>query len=118
MRKVYRLVRKIAELYIRVYPDLSDGIGPWCDTKAKVMQTAAYLHHHVPDTVFPQTDRVFDNSTAFDTTDDVFGHDPPLSNRAIVSFLPWCQFATLGLLEWTSMPDTRKHIAQKAQVVD
>ena len=58
------------------------------------MQTAAYLHHHVPDTVFPQTDRVFDNSAAFDTTDDVFGHNPALGNRAIVSFLLRCQFTT------------------------
>lgn len=82
------------------------------------MQTAAHLHHHVPDTVFPQADCVFDHSAAFDTTDYVFGHDPALGNRAMVCFLRGGPFATLWLLKRARMLHTLKQKAQKAYIVD
>jgi hypothetical protein len=115
----HRIPQEFAPIYdIRVYPDLSNGRWPRCETNTKVMQTTAYFHHHVAHPVFPQSDGIFDDPTPFDAADDMFGHYPTLGHTAIVDFLLGCQLFAFRLLDRPRVLHTWQDISQEAKIVD
>ena len=82
------------------------------------MQTAADFHNQVAKTVFPQSDGIFDNPTAGDAADHVFGHNPPPRHFAIVRFLLGREFFAFRFLDWPRVLHARQHISQESQVID
>jgi hypothetical protein len=81
------------------------------------MQRTADFSDHITHTIAKQTDRVFDNPTALDTTVDMF--DPYTSSRELLIerlFLIG-QAAATWLLEWCDTTHAVEPKGQKAQIL-
>ncbi len=81
------------------------------------METATHFHNQISHAFLPEVNRVFHDTAAFDTTDDVLNHNSALSNGAVIRFLFWCEFSALWLLDRSRMLDTGQLIAQKAEII-
>ena len=82
------------------------------------MQTAADRHDQVADVIFPETDGVFEDATAFDAAEDVFDDDAPLRNLTVVCLLFVRELAAFRLLDGTGMLNTGEVVAKKAQIIE
>ena len=71
------------------YPDLNEGRRPRCRTDTEIVETATDFHNQVAHTFLPQTNRVFHDTAALDTTDDVFDYNATLCNDLVIRFLFW-----------------------------
>jgi hypothetical protein len=81
------------------------------------METATHFHNQISHAFLPEVNRVFHDTAAFDTTDDVLNHNSALCNGAVIRFLFWCEFSALWLLDRSRMLDTGQLIAQKAEII-
>src|SRR5215471_21803819 len=64
----------------------------------EIVQGATDLHHHITNTFFPQTNAVFDDTTALDTAVDMLDPQPPLGERLVGQLLLQGQLRTAWLL--------------------
>ena len=56
---------------------------PMREAHPEVRQGTADLHHHIADTLLPQTDAVFHDMAALDTAIDVLEAQPTLGERLV-----------------------------------
>jgi hypothetical protein len=82
------------------------------------MQTTADFHHHVAKTIFPQSDGIFDNPTAFNAADNVFGHNPAPRHSAIVRFLLRRELFASRFLDRPGVLDARQFVSHESQIID
>jgi hypothetical protein len=67
-------------------------------THPEIVQGTADFHHQIANTLLPQANSVFDNTTTLDTTVDMFDPQPALMQGLIVQLLLHCQLLTTGFL--------------------
>jgi hypothetical protein len=70
---------------------------PRGQTDSEIMQGTAEFHHEITNTVLPQPDPVFDDTTALDTAVDMLDAQPSLVQRLVGSVLLLCQLLPLGV---------------------
>jgi len=81
------------------------------------MQRTTDFRNHITYTVAKQTDRVFDNPTALDTTVDMLDTHASPRKLLIERFLLFRQAAATWFLEWCDAPDTIEGKGQETQIL-
>jgi hypothetical protein len=66
-----------------------------------VVQGTAEFHYQIADALLPQTDPVFDDTTALHTAVHVFDPEPAVVQRLVGSVLLPCQFLAAGV-SWSA----------------
>src|SRR5215467_5814909 len=69
---------------------------PRIQAHPEIVQGATDLHHHITNTFFPQTNAVFDDTTALDTAVDMLDPQPPLVEHLIGQVLLQGELRTAG----------------------
>ena len=75
-------------------------------TDAEVVQATRDLHHQVRNTVFGQTQDIFDNPTAFDPRNHMLHHHAPTGEETIEPPIGYVQLLIPGLLFWLPSQNT------------
>jgi hypothetical protein len=81
------------------------------------MERTADFHHQIADTLFPQTDPIFDDPTAFDTTVDMLDPPPAVGERVIRHSLFQCQFLAAWCLGRHEDFHLREREGQEPQIL-
>ena len=90
---------------------------PRGQTHPEVVQGTTEFHHQIADTRLPQTDPVFDDATALDTTVDMLDPQPALGERLIRHVLLPRQLLAAWLLGWHEALDLGQCKRQEAQIL-
>src|SRR5438445_11214873 len=83
----------------------------------EVVQGTAQFHHEIPDASLPQTDPVFDNAAALDTTVHMLDPQPPLVEYLVGPLLLQGQLLTAWLLRRHENRHLRERERQEAQTL-
>ena len=81
------------------------------------MQGTAEFHHEIADTLFPQTDAVFDDAATLDTTVDMLNPQPTLVQRLVGSVLCSRQLLAAGFLGRHEDLHLRERERQEARIL-
>jgi hypothetical protein len=101
----------------RHYHDLMSARWPWTETKAEVMQTTAYGHHHIACSILPKANGVFDDPTPLNATDNMLNEHAPPRNYSVFGFLLVGELLPAWLLVRLRDQDTSEGEANKAKIL-
>src|SRR5262249_61993625 len=90
---------------------------PRIQAPPEIVQGATDLHHHITNPFFPQTNAVFDDTTALDTAVDMLDPQPPLVEHLIGQVLLQGELCTAGLLRRHKDLYLREREGQEAQIL-
>jgi hypothetical protein len=90
---------------------------PGREAHPKVMERTAELHHQIADARLPQTDPIFDDATALDTTVDMLDPQPTLVQRLVRSVLLPREILAAGFLGWHEDLDLREREGEEAEIL-
>src|SRR5215510_9185075 len=90
---------------------------PRVQAHPEIMQGTAQFHHEITDPGLPQTDPVFDNAAALDTTVDMLDPQPPLVEFLVGPLVLQGQLRTAWLLRRHEDFDLREREGQEAQIL-
>ncbi len=65
---------------------------------SKVVECTCDLHHEIVILFFRISEKVFDNPTSFNPSNDMLNDNPDTGNKTVVLFLFWCKLFPFGLL--------------------
>lgn len=71
---------------------------PGPEVQAKIMQAGASFHSPISKVIFPDTQLIFDNPIAFNSSDGMFNPDAQAGNLAIAGFFFRCKLLATRLL--------------------
>src|SRR5262245_55896786 len=91
--------------------------SPGCEAHPEIVQRTAQFHHEITDARLPQTDPVFDNAAALDTTVDMLDPQPPLVEYLVGPLVLQGQLRTAWLLRRHEDLHLREREGQEAQIL-
>src|SRR5712691_3173794 len=95
-------------------------LNPWLprgQANTEVMQGTTEFHDQIADTLCPQTDPVFDDATALDTTVDMLNAEPALVQGLVGELLLPRELLATGFLRRHKDLDLGQREGQKAQIL-
>src|SRR2546425_11781005 len=90
---------------------------PGCEAHPEVVQGTAEFHHQITDTLLPQADPVFDDTTTLDTTIDMLDPQPTLVQRLVRHLLRQRELLAVWLLGRHEDLDLREREGEEAQIL-
>src|ERR687888_948837 len=90
---------------------------PRIQAHPEVVQGTTEFHHQIADASLPQTDAIFDNAAALDTTVDMLDPQPPLVERLVGPLLLPGQLRAAWLLRRHEDCHLKEREGQEAQIL-